>query len=162
MKGESVVLCLETVAVSRLAGVNRSTLDYWVRTGLVSPSVRSSPGRRRTRLWSVEDAVIVRTIAALRAAGCPLQQVRRARDVVSATWGSFGADTTLVWTGNDVVRVGPEGDVESLLVRPRQQAFRAVALPLAVWRGEADGEALEIPSNRVLNGVPQRRVVGGS
>lgn len=152
-----VVECLETVAVCRLAGVNRSTLDYWVRTGLVSPSLRTSPGRRRTRLWSVRDAVVVRTINALREAGCTLQQVRRARDAVIAQWGSFGSDATLVWTGSDVLRVGPEGEVESLLRRPRQQAFRAVALPLSVWRDQTDAEVLEIRADHIVDGVPKRR-----
>ncbi|MGO9180073.1 MAG: MerR family transcriptional regulator [Candidatus Limnocylindrales bacterium] len=153
-----VIECLETVAVCRLAGVNRSTLDYWVRTGLVSPSLRTSPGRRRTRLWTVRDAVVVRTIAALRESGCALHQVRRARDAVTEQWGSFGSDATLVWTGSDVLRIGPEGEVESLLRRPRQQAFRAVALPLSVWRDQTGAEVLEIGADRIADGVAKRRV----
>src|SRR5688572_5089330 len=108
-----MVECLETVTVCQLAQVNRSTLDYWVRTGLVVPSLRSNPGRRRTRLWTVRDAVVVRTISALREAGCPLQRVRAARDEVVAKWGTFGPETTLVWTGSDILEVGPEGEVES-------------------------------------------------
>jgi DNA-binding transcriptional MerR regulator len=152
----SVIQCLETVAICRLAGVNRSTLDYWVRTGLVRPSLRAEPGRRRTRLWTIQDAVVVRAVVELRASGCPLQQVRRACDEVTHNWGAFDSDTTLVWTGGDVLRIGPQGDVESLLRHPLQQVLRVVALPLGAWRNAtATSRSVRyIREDRVSGGVP--------
>lgn len=45
-----------------LAGVPRSTLHYWARTGLLVPSV--SP--ERVKLWSFEDLIALRTIDWLR------------------------------------------------------------------------------------------------
>lgn len=150
----SVIECLETADVCRLAGVNRSTLDYWVRTGLVTPSLRTDPGRRRTRLWTVRDAVVVRTIAALRASGCPLQQVRRARTQIENEWGGIRSDTSLFWTGGDVVRIGPDGDVESLLKLPRQQVLRFVALPLGSWQTEASQAVGYVREDRIALGVP--------
>ena len=150
----SVIECLETVDVCRLAGVNRSTLDYWIRTGLVTPSLRTDPGRRRTRLWTVRDAVVVRTIAALRASGCPLQQVRRARTQIENEWGGVRSDTALIWTGGDVVRIGPDGELESLLALPRQQVLRVVALPLGTWRTEASQAVAYIRQDRIGQGTP--------
>jgi DNA-binding transcriptional MerR regulator len=150
----SVIECLETVDVCRLAGVNRSTLDYWVRTGLVAPSLRTDPGRRRTRLWTVRDAVVVRTIAALRSSGCPLQQVRRARTQIENEWGGIRSDTALMWTGGDVVRIGPDGEIESLLRLPRQQVLRFVVLPLGSWQAEASKAVAYIRQDRVALGVP--------
>ena len=146
--------CLDTGAVARLAGVNRSTLDYWVRTGLVSPSLRQAPGRRRTRLWTIRDAVVVRAVAELRSSGCSLQQVRRARAQVENDWGEVGSDTTLVWTGGDVVRIGPDGQVESLVRQPRQQVFRFVTLPLGYLQGEAAKQVRYISEDCLAVGVP--------
>jgi hypothetical protein len=150
-----VVECLDTSSVAALAGVNRSTLDYWVRTGLVAPSLRDSPGRRRTRLWTVSDAVVVRAVAHLRLAGCPLQQVRRARSAIEDRFGRFGADATLVWNGSDVLKVDHEGRVESILRYPGQQVFRPVALPIGVWQEETSGSILYIREDDLLVGVPR-------
>lgn len=153
--GSEVISCLDTARVAGLARVNRSTLDYWVRTGLIEPSLRSAPGRRRTRLWTIQEAVVVRAIAELRQSGCPLQQVRRARKKIERTWGRLGPDATLAWDGSDVLRVDHEGAVESLLKYPGQQVFRAVALPIAVWRRESKDAALFIRRDRLARGVPQ-------
>lgn len=150
-----VVECLDTSAVAALAGVNRSTLDYWVRTGLVAPSLRDSPGRRRTRLWTVADAVVVRAVAHLRLAGCPLQQVRRARAVLEDRFGRFGADATLVWNGSDVLKVDHEGRVESILRYPGQQVFRPVALPIGAWQAETTKSIRYIREDDLLVGVPR-------
>lgn len=154
MRMAPVIECLATVDVCRLANVNRSTLDYWVRTDLVTPSLRTDPGRRRTRLWTVRDAVIVRAVAVLRDSGCSLQQVRRARAQVEDEWGGVRADTTLVWTGGDVVRIGPEGEAESLLKMPRQQVLRFVALPLGSWRDETSRAVGYIREDSVALGMP--------
>ncbi len=154
-ESSDVIECLDTAAVCRLAGVNHSTLDYWVRTQLVSPSLRGDPGRRRTRLWTVQDVVVVRAISRLRAAGGPLQRVREARDRVLKDWGTVGSDTTLLWTGGDIIRVGIEGDVESLLREPLQQAFRFVlSMPLGAWRDDARSSVSFIRRDRLASGVP--------
>lgn len=150
-----VVECLDTSSVAALAGVNRSTLDYWVRTGLVAPSLRDLPGRRRTRLWTVSDAVVVRAVAHLRLAGCPLQQVRRARAVLEDRFGRFGADATLVWNGSDVLKVDHEGRVESILRYPGQQVFRPVALPIGVWQEETTKSIRYIREDDLRVGVPR-------
>lgn len=150
-----VVECLDTASVARLAGVNRSTLDYWARTGLVAPSLRDAPGRRRTRLWTVSDAVVVRAVAHLRLAGCPLQQVRKARAAIEGRFGRFGADATLAWDGSDVLKVDHEGKVESILRYPGQQVFRPVALPLGAWQEETSGSILYIREDDLLVGIPR-------
>jgi hypothetical protein len=154
-RSAKVVKCLDTAAVATLAGVNRSTLDYWVRTGLVAPSVRDTPGRRRTRLWTVSDAVVVRAVAHLRLAGCPLQQVRKARAAIERRSGRFGADATRAWDGSDVLKVDHEGNVESIVRYPGQQVFRPVALPIGAWRAETTGSILYIREDDLPMGVPR-------
>lgn len=150
-----VIECLDTPTVAVLARLNRSTLDYWVRTELVQPSLRDAPGRRRTRLWTVRDAVIVRAIAQLRAAGCPLQRVRQAKAKITKTWGRLGSDATLVWNGHDdILQVDHEGAVESLLRYPGQQLFRSVALPISVWTRETKGSVKFIHRDLVGSAAP--------
>lgn len=156
MKPDPVVECLDTVAVCRLAGLNRSTLDYWVRTGLVCPSLRPEPGKRRVRLWSVKDATVVRTVAELRNSGCSLQKVRQACSELDARWGGLRSDTVLVWDGADVLHIGRNGAVESLLKRPRQQVFRVIALPIGLWSQEARAEVRYLREDRLATGVPAR------
>lgn len=147
-----VIECLDTVSVAKLASVNRSTLDYWVRTGLVTPSLRDVPGRRRTRLWRVEDAVVVRAVASLRAAGCSLQRVRQAAQAIAGSADALGSDATLYWDGFDVLMVDHQGAVESLLRYPGQRVFRPVALPLGLWDSESKSNARFISSDDLKTG----------
>jgi uncharacterized protein (DUF433 family)/DNA-binding transcriptional MerR regulator len=69
-----------------LAGVPKSTLNYWARTDLIVPSVAATP---RPRLWSWGDLLALRAIDWLRtekpglAARTPMQQIRSALDVLS-------------------------------------------------------------------------------
>ena len=129
-----------------LAGIKPQTLDYWARTGLVTPSVRGSSGRRVPRLWSVKDVVIVRAIKALRDAGCPLPKVRQVKRLVEQSWGQDLAATVMFWDGQDVLALRAWGDVESTLSRPGQQVLHLVALPLHHWVIEAESQAQPAPA----------------
>jgi len=66
----------------------------------------------------------------------------------------MGPDTTLMWTGGDVVRIGPEGDVESLVSRPFQQVLRLLVIPLGSWRADTASQAMYIRADRIESGVP--------
>lgn len=165
-----VIKCLETARVCDIAGVKPSTLDYWVRTGLVTPSLRDEPGHRRTRLWRVQDAVVVRTVRELRRAGCPLQTIRRAQALLAREWRTLASDSTLIWSGGELYEISPEGRVEALVKHPFQQAFALVALPLGVFRAETEKVVQYIRRDNVRFGAPSdtprearlRRVAGGS
>jgi DNA-binding transcriptional MerR regulator len=134
--GGAVVEALDTPMVCRLAGMRPATLDYWARTGLVTPSVRGSAGRRVPRLWSVRDATVVRALKALRDAGCSLQRLRKARKVLETGWSSAAADTVLYWDGHDVLAVMPRGELLSTIGAPGQLVFHVVALPIGPWADE--------------------------
>ncbi|MGZ3546670.1 MAG: helix-turn-helix domain-containing protein [Gemmatimonadaceae bacterium] len=129
---------METRSVCELAGLKISTLDYWVRTQLVVPSVRDGTGHRITRLWSVQDAVVVRTIKALRDAGCPLQSLRRVKQHLEDHWNETVAENVLVWTGDDLQTIDRWGNLRSLWRKPDQLTFHLVAMPVAKWRAETE------------------------
>lgn len=70
-------LMLRRDMVARLAGVSERRIDYWERTGLVSPTVDTTlVGSRRTRLYDFTDAMTVMVLASLRQ-HVSLQHVRQ-------------------------------------------------------------------------------------
>ena len=138
--------CFETQVICRLAGIKKSTLDYWVRTGLVEPTVRAEPGHRIPRLWTLEDAVTARAIKGLRDAGCSVARLRKAKNVLRDDWRPMLGSSHLYWDGSDLFRIGEWSDVESLLVNPGQQAFRMVTLPVDAWAEELMAEVRHLPS----------------
>jgi DNA-binding transcriptional MerR regulator len=62
----------------RIAGITYRQLDYWTRTGLVTPSVRDAHGSGSQRLYSFQDLATLRVIKNLLDTGLTLQRVRRA------------------------------------------------------------------------------------
>lgn len=143
--------CIETAVICRLAGVPKSTIDYWVRTGLVTPTVRDNPGHRRSRLWTIEDAVLARAVKVLRDAGCPVRVLKKARGFLEDEWKPLLGANHLFWDGTDLFRLGAWSEVESIVRNPGQQAFRMVALPVDAWAEELLGEVIPLPA-----GEPRR------
>lgn len=64
--------------VCRIVGISYRQLDYWARTGLVTPSVRDAHGSGTQRLYSFQDLVTLKVIKNLLDTGISLQRVRRA------------------------------------------------------------------------------------
>ena len=60
------------------AGITYRQLDYWARTGLVSPSVRPATGSGTQRLYGFRDMLMLKVIKRLLDAGISLQQIRTA------------------------------------------------------------------------------------
>lgn len=137
--------CVETAVICRLAGVPKSTLDYWVRSGLVAPSVRPTPGHRVSRLWTVEDAVLARAIKVLRDAGCPVRVLKKAQAFLKSEWKPLLGSSHLFWDGSDLFRIGDWDEVQSTVKNPGQQAFRMVTLPVDAWAEELLGEIVPLP-----------------
>lgn len=65
-------------AVLKLTGVSYRNLDHWATTGLVRSSIRPAAGKGTRRVYSFADLVALRVVKQLRAAGIPLQAIRRA------------------------------------------------------------------------------------
>src|SRR4051812_24271925 len=47
------------------AGITYRQLDYWARTGLVAPSVRSATGSGTQRLYSFRDILVLKVVKRL-------------------------------------------------------------------------------------------------
>jgi len=132
---------LETPEVLRLCGLPYSTLDYWVRTGLVAPSVRGGSGRRRTRQWSVLDVVCVRALKELRDAGASVRVLKRAQTMLRDTWTATLRDRMLYWDGGDLIQIDEWENLVSLFAAPGQSVLHVVALSVDALRAEAESVA---------------------
>lgn len=155
--GSGVVDGFPSQRVSQLAGVPMSTLTYWVATGVVRPSLRGSTGKRATRWWSLSDLVAVRTVKALRDAGCPLQTLRKAQAVIEKSWSESLGNSMLHWDGTDLLSVGAMGDVRSTVRHPGQGVLHVVAVPLGQWRSEALREAQPVDPDELRKRDRARR-----
>jgi len=63
---------------ARLAPIPYSTLDYWIRSKLVLPTVeKAGRGPGNFRAFSLREMVAIRTLAAFRQFGVSLQGLRR-------------------------------------------------------------------------------------
>ena len=94
------------------AGITYRQLDYWARTGLVEPSVRSATGSGSQRLYSFRDILLLKVIKRLLDAGISLQQIRTAvtqlreagiEDLAQTTLMSDGASVYLCTSDDEVI-----------------------------------------------------------
>src|SRR5688572_21269565 len=137
----ATVLAVTTDIVRRHCAVAPSTLRYWVKLGLVGPSVVGPAGKRYAQYWSILDAVTAKAIKALRDVGCPMERLTVVRGLIEA---SLGKDRLLLyWTGDDLAVHHDEFDaLVSAVQHPGQAMLVFVALPVAEWVAaiEADAE----------------------
>ena len=97
--------------VCKLAGITYRQLDYWARTGLVTPSVRDADGSGSQRLYGFGDLVELRIIKRLLDAGVSLQRIRDAIDYLRREFaGESLAEVTLMSDGHTIYacRTGEE------------------------------------------------------
>ncbi|MSV62963.1 MAG: MerR family transcriptional regulator, partial [Actinobacteria bacterium] len=60
------------------AGISYRQLDYWARTGLVEPTVRSASGSGTQRLYGFQDILVLKIVKRLLDTGVSLQNIRTA------------------------------------------------------------------------------------
>lgn len=63
--------------VVRLVGITYRQLDYWDRSGVVSPSLSPAKGKGSERLYSFRDLVCLKVARQLRETGVSLQKIRK-------------------------------------------------------------------------------------
>jgi len=130
-------------AVSDIVGITYRQLDYWARTGLVSPSIRKAEGSGSQRLYSFEDIVRLRVIKRLLDAGVNLERIRAALEEL-ARQGRTLSDVTLASDGRTVYAIDDDRQLLDLLQRG-QGVFAIAVEPLI---DELRGEVSTLPSTR--------------
>ena len=125
-----------------LAGITYRQLDYWARTGLVSPEIRGAEGSGTQRLYSFRDLLMLKVVKKLLDAGISLQQIRTAIDHLRLRGVHDLSQVTLMSVGVSVYECTTDHEVVDLL-RGGQGMF-AIALG-GVWR-DLEGVLLALPT----------------
>jgi DNA-binding transcriptional MerR regulator len=129
----------------RAAGITYRQLDYWARTGLVEPSVRSATGSGSQRLYGFRDILALKVVKRLLDTGVSLQQIRGAVQVLRERGVEDLAQITLMSDGASVYECTSTEEVIDLLAGGQGVFGIAVG---RVWR-EVEGELSSLPSERV-------------
>ncbi|MEV7774014.1 MerR family transcriptional regulator [Kitasatospora sp. NPDC086791] len=113
------------------AGITYRQLDYWARTGLLEPSVRTAYPATSQRLYSFRDVLLLKIVKRLLDAGVSLQNIRVAVAHLQAAEQADLAGMTLMCDGATVYECTTPQQVVDLL-KGGQGVF-GIAVG-AVWR----------------------------
>jgi DNA-binding transcriptional MerR regulator len=136
------------------AGITYRQLDYWARTGLVVPTIRSATGSGSQRLYSFKDILVLKVVKRLLDAGVSLQNIRVAVDALRARGVDDLARLTLLSDGTTVFECTSSEEVVDLL-RGGQGVF-GIAVSGALR--ELRGSLAQLPAERadpVSSGVEE-------
>ncbi len=128
----------------KAAGITYRQLDYWARTGLVEPSVRSATGSGTQRLYGFRDILVLKVVKRLLDTGVSLQQIRVAIGHLRERGVDDLAQITLMSDGASVYECTSADEVIDL-VQGGQGVF-GIAVG-RVWR-EVEGTLAALPSER--------------
>jgi DNA-binding transcriptional MerR regulator len=126
------------------AGITYRQLDYWARTGLVEPTVRTAGGSGTQRLYSFRDILLLKVIKRLLDAGVSLQQIRTAVHHLRERGTDDLTRVTLMSDGASVYECRSADEVIDLL--QGGQGVFGIAIG-GVWR-EIEGSLSDLPSER--------------
>ena len=127
------------------AGITYRQLDYWARTGLVAPSVRTATGSGTQRLYSFRDILVLKVVKRLLDTGVSLQNIRKAVDHLRTRGVKDLANVTLLSDGATVYECTSAEEVVDLLAGG--QGVFGIAVSGALR--ELSGELAELPAERI-------------
>jgi len=130
------------------AGITYRQLDYWARTGLVAPTIRSASGSGSQRLYSFKDILVLKVVKRLLDTGVSLQNIRTAVEHLRRRGVDDLAGITLLSDGVTVYECHSSEEVVDLL-RGGQGVF-GIAVSGA-WR-ELVGSLAHLPGERADGG----------
>ena len=134
------------------AGITYRQLDYWARTGLVEPSVRSAGGSGTHRLYGFRDILVLKVVKRLLDTGVSLQNIRTAVSHLRERGMDDLARITLMSDGATVYECTSTDEVVDL-VQGGQGVF-GIAVGRVVR--EVEGSLAALPRERA-----RRRQIGG-
>jgi len=132
------------------AGITYRQLDYWARTGLVEPGIRSARGSGSQRLYGFRDILVLKVVKRLLDTGVSLQNIRTAVSHLRERGVDDLAQITLMSDGASVYECTSPDEVVDL-VQGGQGVF-GIAVG-RVWR-EVEGSLAEMPGERTDGSEP--------
>ncbi|HEY1969694.1 MAG TPA: MerR family transcriptional regulator [Pseudonocardia sp.] len=128
----------------QVVGITYRQLDYWARTGLVVPSIRSASGSGTQRLYSFKDVLVLKVVKRLLDAGVSLQNIRLAVDHLRARGVRDLAGITLFSDGTTVYECSSPEEVSDLL----QGGQGVFGIAIGGAMREITGTIREFPAER--------------
>ena len=130
------------VTACKAAGITYRQLDYWARTGLVEPSVRTAKGPGSQRLYGFRDILVLQVVKRLLDTGVSLHQIRLAIEHLRERGVHDLAQVTLLSDGASVFECSSPNEMFDLL--QGGQGVFGIALG-KVWQ-EVEGSLAQLPS----------------
>ena len=142
-------------AACQIAGITYRQLDYWARTGLVNPSIRTAHGSGSQRLYSFKDILVLKVVKRLLDTGVSLQNIRLAVDYLRRRGVRDLAKITLFSDGTTVYECTSPEEVVDLL----QGGQGVFGIAVSGAMREISGTIHEFPAERADGGVIEEQPV---
>ena len=97
------------------AGISYRQLDYWARTGLLEPSVRTASGSGTARLYGFRDILVLKIVKRLLDAGVSLQNIRTAVNHLRSRGVTELESITLMSDGASIYECANSDEIIDLL-----------------------------------------------
>ena len=136
-------------AACQISGITYRQLDYWARTGLVNPTIRSAQGSGSQRLYSFKDILVLKVVKRLLDTGVSLQNIRVAVDHLRKRGVQDLARITLFSDGTTVYECTSPEEVVDLL----QGGQGVFGIAVGGAFREIEGSLAKLPGERA-NGTP--------
>ena len=131
------------------AGISYRQLDYWARTGLVEPSIRTATGSGSARLYGFRDILVLKIVKRLLDAGVSLQNIRTAVTHLRQRGVTDLERITLMSDGASIYECASPDEIIDLLAGGQGvfgiavgKVWSEVEGSLATLAGEVNGETV--------------------
>ena len=131
------------------AGISYRQLDYWARTGLVEPSIRTASGSGSARLYGFRDILFLKILKRLLDAGVSLHNIRTAVNHLRDRGVTDLERITLMSDGASIYECASPDEIIDLLAGGQGvfgiavgKVWSEVEGSLATLAGEVNGETI--------------------
>ena len=130
------------------AGITYRQLDYWARTDLVAPSIKSAAGSGSQRLYSFRDILVLKIVKRLLDTGVSLQNIRIAVEHLRSRGVADLESMTLMSDGVSIYECANADEIIDLL--QGGQGVFGIAIN-RVWN-EVEGSLANLQGESVHDG----------
>ena len=140
------------------AGITYRQLDYWARTSLVEPSIRTASGSGTQRLYGFRDILVLKIVKRLLDAGVSLQNIRTAVDHLRGRGVTDLERITLMSDGASIYECTNSDEIIDLLAGGQGvfgiavgKVWHEVEGSLLTLQGEINGQLISGQDNDELS-----------
>ena len=140
------------------AGITYRQLDYWARTSLVEPSIRTASGSGTQRLYGFRDILVLKIVKRLLDAGVSLQNIRTAVDHLRGRGVTDLERVTLMSDGASIYECTSSDEIIDLLAGGQGvfgiavgKVWHEVEGSLLTLQGEINGQLISGQDNDELS-----------